>query len=246
VGLLAGGAALALAARLMVAGGAVADGVIIAEPYRFLCPPAEASARNQQPQPKTQMLDLQNGKSPPIAFTSDEAGVPQVELLLQGGSLTVPKGATAVTVAAKAVRPPETLPSDGGLDGNVYEITVTFGDQPAVPVAGQPITVVLRGPAGAGSPNVERFAEGRWSALSTIAVGAPDTYAGQTPGFGTFALVIPGAPGFDPCTEVGSSSSTSSPGGGGEGAARLLTLVLVLVAVVAVLGGVAVRRLRRG
>jgi hypothetical protein len=123
---------------------------------------------------------------------------PQAQLLAARGSFIVPTGATAVTATIAPVDPPPAAPIGGEVAGNVYDVSVAAAGAPLAVRPGRTVTVVLRGPAGIGSPSIERFAGNAWTRLETQPLGAlaGDSYAADTGALGEFALVAP--PGASP------------------------------------------------
>ena len=225
------------------------DGVAVAPPYLFYCNPpgsqSSAAAGRRETDP------LQSGQSPPIAFVTGEPGVPQVQVLIGTGAIVVPTGATDVALEADPIVPPATLPSDGQIDGNTYQITVTAAGQPAALAPGQVATIVLRGRQGGGTTQViERFDGHSWSRLTTQPVGQADIFGGNTSAFGVFALVTPGSAATpQPCATLPptASTSTSTAGAGGDqGSGGAITVAAIVIAVALVGGGGLLLLLRRG
>jgi hypothetical protein len=263
---LGGGAAAALLGWLAAGGNAppLYDAVGVAPPYRYLCAPAGINlALHPAPNPASQTLPVTNGTSPAVAFTSDESPIPQVQVLVAGGQLVLPTGATSITVSAIPVVPPQILPGDGVLDGNVYDVHVTSGGA-ALSMASDPnalATIVLRGPpTGRGDGLLEQFDGRTWTKLVTEPVGSADSFGANVKSFTTFALVLPGTPqthaaaGCLPGTTLvtpgassGTSATTTAPATESGGSSNT-ALVLVGVAVVAVLvaGGLLIVLRRTG
>ncbi|MEA2618608.1 MAG: hypothetical protein QOE72_4391 [Chloroflexota bacterium] len=166
------------------------DGPVVAEPYRY-CQPPPGFAPQQPPSTVDHNVRVVNGQSPPIADSTAEQP-PQAELLAPANVFVVPPGAVTIRVAMLCAPPPRVLPPDGRLDGNVYRFTVSAGGTPLGIRPGQQVTVVLRGPAGAPNPVMERFANGQWMKLDTQPLGnaSPDSYAANVTALGDMALVV--------------------------------------------------------
>jgi hypothetical protein len=166
------------------------DSVGKAEPYRY-CQPPPGFAPQKPSGTVDHNLRVVNGQSPPIADGTEEQP-PQAELLAPANSFEVPPGAVTIRVAILCAPPPRVLPSDGRLDGNVYRFTVSADGTPLGIRPGQQVTVVLRGPAGAPNPVMERFANGQWMKLDTQPLGnaSPDSYAANVTALGDMALVV--------------------------------------------------------
>jgi hypothetical protein len=160
------------------------------EPYRY-CQPPPGFGSGKAPSQRDDSLPVPTGQSPPITPSTDEMP-PQAELLAPEGAFAVPPGTATIRVAIQCARPPALLPPDGRLDGNVYSFTVAASGTPLSLRPGQRATVVLRGPAGAPNPVIERFAAGQWMRLETTSVGntAADTYAASVTELGDIALVV--------------------------------------------------------
>ena len=169
------------------------DGVVVADPYRYLSPPPGADG---SPSSAAETIDIVDGTSPAFAVFTTETP-PQAELLAHGGELSIPAGSRSVKVTINAVAPSGDVPSSG-IAGNVYRFTVT--DQEGKPLAvlpGQTITLAMRGPAGIpGDASIARLENGTWRPLSTAPSGLPDFLLANASAFGDFAILgpIPVAP----------------------------------------------------
>jgi len=231
--LAAGAALIALAWVLMPAPSPpLYDGLSgPAEAYRYLNPPAGSQST---PPPSSANTTLAvSGGSNAAGFLSTSEQPPQAQFLVGQGSLQVPAGSTSVTITVKPVAPPAPIPAtDGRLDGNVYEVSIS-ADKPGPvtvrPGATQP-TVVLRGPPGSSGAVIERStaAAPSWRALHTVPIGGqtPDIVAANTDQLGWFAMVL----------GTSSASSTSSgPGGSGGGGGGGFPIVAVVAPLAALL-----------
>lgn len=188
-------AVLAVGAVLLGAG-------VPAEPYRY-CQPPPGQATPRPPATVDHNLLVVSGQSPPIDDATGE-NPPQAQLFVPLGAFALPTGAVTVRVQIQCAPPPAVLPPDGSLDGNVYAFSVSAGAAPLNLHPGQQATVVLRGPAGAPNPVLERFESGQWMRLQTRQVGAiaPDSYTATVDDLADIALVVsnstvPVAPGYD-------------------------------------------------
>jgi hypothetical protein len=227
------GAVLAAGAALLLLAGEIAppsapplydSGPIVAEPYRY-CKPPPGYTQTTPPSKVDHVLKLESGQSPAMAESTDEQPA-QAQLLAPQNAFAVPPGVTSLHVVIACVGPPPVPPPGGRLDGNVYAVVVSAGTTPLPIRAGQQVTVVLRGPAGAPNPTLELFADGAWSTLDTQPLGntAPDSYAANVSRLGDIALVV--------------SNATPAPqsGGGSSLAVALVVAAAVLVAAATVLG----------
>jgi hypothetical protein len=202
------------------------SGPIIAEHYRYLHPPPGFTA-TKPPGVIDVTLALEGGQSPAMAESTEENPA-QAQLLVAQGAFTVPPGATKVHVTITPVDPPSAAPQGGVLDGNVYRFAVTAlpSGSPMPLKSGQQVTVVLRGPAGVGTPVLDLWDGTTWAKLDTTPLGAnsPDSYAANVTALGDIALVAP--------------PTTSNGGGGNAGvvvAGVIVAAVLVAAAIVLVL-----------
>jgi hypothetical protein len=180
------------------------DGVLPAEPYKWLDPPP---GQPGGPQGATATVDVQSGKSALVAVATPEL-VPQAQVFAIPGGLVLPAGTTAIDVSIAAVEPPA-LPPNDHIAGNVYAITIT--NQSGVPVTADPaaqVSVVLRAPDPAtATATVARFDGTSWQPLSTEPAGVGATFSAVTTQFGDFAILLPGpAEGASPL-----ASSPASP-----------------------------------
>jgi hypothetical protein len=193
------GVAIVLAVRILAPNTAVPlyDGVVVAEPYRYLTPPAGAAGN---PTSYAATPATTNGQSPDIVAATKETP-PQAQLIAAAGSFNVPAGTTSLKIAVDPV-PPPSVPPPAGAVGNVYRVSVTDASGAAVPVkADSPVTVSLRAPAGSGGVTIWLFDGSTWTAVRTDAAGQPDTFLTATGTLGEFVLVGSGF-GIDPITIV--------------------------------------------
>ncbi len=169
------------------------DSIGPGEAYRY-CQPPPGFAQKKPPATVDHNVRVVNGQSPTIADSTEEQP-PQAELLAPANAFAVPPGVVTIRVAILCAPPPRLLPLDGRLDGNVYSFIVSANGTPLAVRPGQQVTEVLRGPAGAPRPVMERFADGQWIRLDTQPLGntSPDSYAANVTALGDMALVVANA-----------------------------------------------------
>lgn len=215
-----------------------------AQAYLYLNPPA-GYRQSGTPQPGTGNVTIAQGSSN-AGFVNTGETPPQCQALVQEGAFTYPAGATSITVTLAPVAPPVPVPASLGVPaGNVYHVSAAANVPGTVAlVAGKPMTVVLRGPAGVGNSPIARLPEGgtTWERATTVPLGStPDMVVTNTDKLGYFVITTRGS--------GSSSSSTSSAGGGGGGssgggfpAVLVVVIAVVLILVLVALLGVARRR----
>jgi hypothetical protein len=206
------------------------DGAGGATPYKWVKPPWYATLANIKPGPNHQDIPFENGTSPLIGVTSEDA---QIILNLPQGALPPRDGATAVRAsftpldAKKLAKPP------GGMrpDGNAYRVEMVY--QPS----GEP----LRGLTTSGNvvmvvpEEAEKLlfsADGKsWSELPSHQLGDPTTVgsAFNTPGY----------------YMVGTSLPEFTNPNQGSGTKRTVGIVMVVLALALLLGYVLPTILRR-
>ena len=181
-----------VAARLLVPSAPpLYDGVVPLEAYRWLDPPPPGQHGGAKG--ATAVVPVQGGKSPLVAVATPELE-PQAQILAPPEGLTLPAGTKTIRVSIEPI-PPEGVPTDGHIDGNVYRFTVT--DQDGTPItapASARVSVVLR----AADPTlseatIERYANGTWQPSKTSSEGFGATFLTIATDFGDFAVVAPGA-----------------------------------------------------
>ena len=155
---------------------------------------------------------------------------PQIAFIVPVGRLHAAKGATSVTITATAVKPIK-APSGGYLWSNVYEVTAGSGvtmsnSQPAATLTMRAVN------AQRPVPKIERYVDGTWTPLATIATGN-DIYQAEFPGLGDYAVI-----GSSPLKINSSSKSGTSIIG--------IAIAAGAVVVIVVLAIIGVRRRRSG
>lgn len=199
---------VALAQRLAPVGGPpLYDGVIVADPYRYVNPPP---GQKGDPPSASATEQLQNGASPVTAVATGEQP-PQAQIFAAPGALVLPAGTTAISVSIAPIRAKQ-LPTDGRIAGNAYRFTlVTQAGAPIISSVGAKTTVVLRGPAGLADAKIEWFTAGAWQQLPTQPAGLPATFLTTVTDFGDFALVVLG-----PAATAAASAASGSASASGE------------------------------
>ena len=170
------------------------DGVIVADPYRYL-----TSLPNQAGSPTSAKVSepVVNGSSPAIAASTDESP-PQAQLVASPDLFAVTPATTALTLTIDPVPPQTPLPSTP-IAGNAYRFAVT--DQTGAPIPlrqGARVSVVLRAPNGVLDATIIRNTGGGWQSVPTGAAGQPGIFLFNTDALGDFALIANPPSGFDP------------------------------------------------
>lgn len=198
------------------------DGVVVAEPYRWLVPPP---GEHGNPTSASATLRPIGGASPLLALATAEEP-PQAQVFGTDGALVLPAGTSSIKVSITPILP-LSLPNDGHIAGNVYRISVA--NQKGVPItapASAQVTVVIRGPDGTVGATIERYADGAWKPLKTEDTGSAAQYLAVVTEFGVFTLVAAGPGGPYPTATASRPSASSvervsSPGSSAAGAASL-------------------------
>ena len=162
------------------------DGVVVAEPYRYLHP------TGQQPGNPTSFSSaptVQGVVSPLLAAATTEAP-PQAQLIAQRDAFQLTPGATNLQVSIAPIEPPS-VPPDQPIAGNVYRISVT--DQAGAALQIKPcqgcVTLLLRGPETLEAGRLLRFADGAWTDVNAIHNSMTGMYQWNATGLGDFAIV---------------------------------------------------------
>ena len=215
---LAGGA-LAVAVQVVAPVGVpLYDGVVVAEPYRYLHPTGDETG---DPSSYSSVEDVTGGQSPFFAAATEESP-PQAQLVVMEDAFQLNAGTTHLNVSITPVDP--VAPSaNGTIAGNAYRFAVTDD-------AGQPLpaktcegcrTLVLRAPDGVTDGRVQHFADGTWTDVKTDHYGVAAMYQSNLEALGDFAVV---------------TGASGGPGGGG-GLDPLLFGGIALAAFFAVVAG---------
>jgi hypothetical protein len=232
---LAGGA-LALALQLTAPVGVpLYDGVVVAEPYRYLHPTGTHAG---QPTSYSADQSVVGGASPAFAAATTE-NPPQAQLIAQTGAFVLSPGATSVHVSITPVEAPALAPPGATIVGNVYAVSVT--DQSGTDLAVAPcdgcLSLSMRAPEGTSADTLERFAGGTWTVMDTLPVGVVSMFQSNPTGLGDIAVVLTGTP-----------TASGAPGPGTSAAPGIDPVVIFGVGAVAlwllVFGFIVWQRLR--
>ena len=215
------GALLALAIQVaQPVGVPLYDGVVVAEPYRYLSPgpgqPGDPTSFESEPR------ITEPGVTPVFAAATTES-VPQAQLIARRDAFRLTPGATGMRVSITAVPPAVPAPEDRAIAGNVYRISVT--DQSGNTLAANPCqdcrSLLLRAPETTGAGILMRIDNGAWVEIPTEHIPTTGTYQSNVDVVGDFAIV------------------TGAGGGAGGGDLTLIVLgggiVLIIVAFVVLL-----------
>ena len=163
------------------------DGVVVQEPYRYLAP---AAGQAGSPTSYHGTVPVTGAISPPFVGATDESP-PQAQLIAEAGAFVLPAGTTSLAVSIEPVAPPVGS-SGGSIVGNVYRVSVAAPSGTALAIdPASPPTLTLRAPEGAPTVTVERFADGHWQALTTVAGGQPGIVLANVTALGDYALIAP-------------------------------------------------------
>jgi hypothetical protein len=188
------GGALALGIQVALPVGVpLYDGVVVAEPYRYLHPTGDQVG---EPTSGTDTESIGGGKSPILAVSTEESP-PQAQLITQEDAFAVPPGTTEITASITPIDP-AALPPSGSIAGNVYRFEVT--NQSGMPLVPKPCegcrSLVLRAPDDVTDGTVARFADGAWTTVTTYHAGTVAMYQVNASGLGDFAVISGSPPGL--------------------------------------------------
>ena len=210
------GATLALGLQIVAPVGVpLYDGVVVAEPYRYLHPTGDQAGA-----PTSAADDEQvSGNQSPFFAAATEESPPQAQLVAMEGAFQLNAGTQRLKVSITPVDP-AAPPTNGTIAGNVYRIAVTDETgQSLVPKTCEACrTFVVRAPEGVTDGKIQHFADGVWSEVITAdyAVGL---YQSNLDALGDFAVV------------------TNAPSGAAGGLDPLLFGGIALAAFFAVVAG---------
>ena len=210
----AGGLGLALAVQVRAPVGIpLYDGVVVAEPYRYLHP--TDSSQSGDPTSASSTKDVSGDQSPVLALATTEQP-PQAQLIAQANAFQMPPGTTALQISIKPVDA-KAQPTTGSIAGNVYRFTIT--DQSGAPVTVKScdacLSLVLRSPPEVTEGTVAHFDSGAWVAVSTFHAGTVAMFQANAKTLGDFAVI---------------AGSGSGPGGGSGSSLDLLLFAGVALA----------------
>lgn len=194
-GLVLGGCVLALA--LQVGAPVIVplyDGVVIADPYRYLHPTGEQAG---EPTSASRTVNVgEDGVSPAIAVATSEQP-PQAQLIAREQAFEVSAGTTSLVAEVVPVEPPTPLPDSGPILGNAYRFSVA--DPAGSSVRPRPcnacLSIALRTPDGSTPGEIRQFRDGAWQPVVTRH-GGTGLYQANLDALGVVAVVATPA-GFD-------------------------------------------------
>jgi hypothetical protein len=200
--------------------------------YDGVCLPPQYTMVGAHPGPPSRSQTFTASDLAGTFELADNDTTPQAQIIVGAGSLAPAPGSADATVSITPVTAPASKPSDGIIDGNVYDFEARSGGQPVQVKPGHLVTVVLSATRTGGPQlQVEHFDGTRWSApAKSVASGCGTTYQVNSSTLGLFALVAQGG--------------ASSTGTGGAGGGFPVVVVVIVVAVIAAVIG-AVRMSRR-
>lgn len=193
---LAAGAGLVVAAQLLAPLHAppLYDGVVVAEPYRYLSP---TGGQAGNPTSASVVKPLENGKSPALSAATAESP-PQAQVIAPPEAFAAPPGATELHISITPIAP---SPPDS-IVGNAYRFAVTDQVSNPVPLAsGVQPTVVLRAPDEAYDVKLVDLVGDAWHDLATQSGGQPGEYLANVDALGVAAArgtISPDVSGLDP------------------------------------------------
>ena len=205
---------IALAQRAApLAGPPLYDGIAQVDPYAWLVPPAGARAGAKG---AVGSAAVDNGANRLIAIATPE-NPPQAQVFATSGALTLPAGTTSIKLSIQPILP-QTLPTDGHIDGNVYRIKVTNqAGTPLTALASADVTVVMRSPHLDANQTIEVQAGQGWQRLKTQDEGFAASYLTVVTSFGDFAMVAPGAGApYPTATPLGGAPASAAAGASSE------------------------------
>ncbi len=196
--------------------------------YDGICLPPHYLSLGASPGPKSVSQTFTATELAQTFELADDPNTPQAQLIVTASALAPATGSSTVTVSIAPVKAPAVNPSDGTIDGNVYDFEARSGGQSVQMGPGKLAAIVL-GATSTGGPQIaiEHFDGTRWSPVAkTVQSGCGTTYQANTPTLGLFALVAQG--------------QTPAPGGaappsGGSPVILVIVLILAIVLVFAIL-----------
>lgn len=206
------------------------DGVGGSTPYKWVKPPWYVGSTNIEPEASSSDITFENGVSPLIGVTSDDA---QIVLNLPQGALPAREGDTAVRASFTPLDPKKLAKLPGGMrpNGNAYRVQMSY--QPSGTPFAQTATsgnVIMVVPDEA--EKMLFSVDGKsWDELPTQRLGDPTTVgsAFNRPGYYIVGTLLAEFP--DPNK--------------GSGTKKTVGTVMIVVAVALLLGYVAPALLRR-
>jgi len=180
------GLALAVQVRAPV-GVPLYDGVVTAEPYRYLHP---TGGQVGDPASASSTEDVSSTQSPVFALATTEQP-PQAQMIAQADALQMPAGTTALQISIKAVDA-QAQPTTGSIAGNVYRFTATnqAGTPVTVKSCNNCLSLVLRSPPEVTEGTVAHFEGGAWVDVSTFHAGTVAMFQGNATALGDYAVIV--------------------------------------------------------
>jgi hypothetical protein len=191
--LVLGGSALTLA--IQVAAPVVVplyDGVVIAEPYRYLHPSGDQLG---DPTSSSETKTVAEGVSPVVvAFTAEIP--PQAQLNAQRDAFVLTADATSIVATIEPIDPPA-QPTTGPILGNAYRFSVTdqAGTELRIRACDGCVSIALRAPDGGPPATLMRFVDGAWQPVLTRHGGTVALFQTNPVATGIYAVVATGEAG---------------------------------------------------
>jgi hypothetical protein len=201
------------------------DGLAPPTAYRWVEPPPELAATNQEPTPGTFTVKLGNDGSKTAVFTTDDA---QVTVILPEGSFAEAEGQRTVEVTIEPLAGTTAHPDDPlHVVGNVYLVEATYQPSGDAAKLANPASVVIVYPLLAndhGSHAIIWSRSGeRWKALETDDLPSIQQAGADVDELGYLSVA------GQPASPTGSGTS----GGGSSVATIAIVAGLIVLAVVA-------------
>ena len=191
--LVLGGSVLALA--LQVGAPVIVplyDGVVVAEPYRYLHPSGDQVGAPTSASEADLVLE---GVSPVVVAATTEIP-PQAQLIAQRDAFILTTGATSIRTLVTPIDPPA-QPTTGAILGNVYRFSVTdqSGAELEIKDCNGCVSIAMRAPDGGPPATVMRFVDGAWEPVVTRHGGSVALYQTNPVSTGIYAVVATGESG---------------------------------------------------
>lgn len=167
----------------------VYDGLAPSMPYRYVDPPADLEADNEEPTSAREIVTLNDGGSRARTTATPDG---QMLVVVADGSFPPREGERSVVVRITPLDPAPFPPAPEGLEisGNAYRVTAAYEESGDRAPVDEPVTVVLRYPEHA--TELLRLSGSRWVQLPTEAASASLQVFGESDALGVF--VAAGAP----------------------------------------------------
>ncbi len=219
------GAVVCLAALAAVRGGGGGPPL-----YDGVCLPPQYTMLGANPGPPSVSKTLSASDLAGTFELADSDTTPQAQLIVGAGSLAPASGSSTATISITPVATPPTKPTDGTIDGNVYDFEARSGGQTLPVMPAHLVTIVLSATR-TGGPQlaVEHFDGTHWAApAKSVQSGCGTTYQVNSTTLGVFALVAQG--GGAQSNGGGGSPTPASPG-----PSPFLIIIIILVVIVGLL-----------